>query len=69
MKACKFYNMASNDLESPCFIRRLYQFCPLINFVVDFINLGLAKLLQPQDAVRTLYSGLLSGYDAKLINQ
>ena len=52
MNACTIYVMASNGLES------IHQFCPLINFVLDFINLGLAKLLQPQDAVRSLYSGL-----------
>ena len=46
MNACTIYVMASNGLES------IHQFCPLINFVLDFINLGLAKLLRPQDVVR-----------------
>ena len=53
MNACKIYVMVSN-----CFIWTIHQYCPLINFVVDFINHGLAKLLRPQDAVRALYSGL-----------
>ena len=29
-----------------------------IDLVVDFINLGIAKRLWPQDALRTLYSDL-----------
>ena len=32
---------------------------PFYKFVVDFINLGLARLLRPQDAVRALYFGLV----------
>ena len=36
-----------------------WQFHRHIDLVVDFINLGLAKLLWPQDAVRALYISLL----------
>ena len=35
-------------------------FRPHIDLVVDFINLGLAKRLRHDDAVRALYSGLLA---------
>ena len=43
--------MASNGLESLCFICTVHQFGPLINFVADFINSGLTKQLWPKDAV------------------
>ena len=36
-----------------------WQFHRHIDLVVDFINLGLAKQLRPQDAVRALHVGLV----------
>ena len=44
--------MASNDLQSAGFICIIHKFCLLINVILNFINLGLAKLVWPQDAVR-----------------
>ena len=37
-----------------------WKFDRHIDILIDFINLGLAKLLRPQDAVRALYVGLAS---------